>query len=93
MNRAKIDRLHAELGATLVTVSLQEEATPQEALIGAMRLFSHLVAAYVYDRDRPREAMHSEIAAHCHDALMMAQARWRAVCDHVLNDEAGASDV
>ena len=70
MDHAKIDRLHATLAARLFSAGIEEEATHQEALIAAMHLFSHLVAAYVYDRDRPREAMRSEIEAHIYDGKL-----------------------
>ena len=47
MDFDKVDRLHTALSTTFLTVCTDEEATPTEALTAAMRMFSHLVAAYV----------------------------------------------
>ena len=77
MDFDKVNRLHTALSATLLTVCTEEEATPMEALTAAMRMFSHLVAAYVSGT----EAAHTDVAlkaaieAHCRDAVAIAKAR------------------
>jgi hypothetical protein len=77
MDFDKIDRIHTALSATLLTVCTEEEATSTEALTAAMRMFSHLVAAYVASTDVPRTALvlDADIDAHCRDAAAMAKAR------------------
>ena len=77
MDFDKVNRLHTALSTTLLTVCTEEEATPTEALTAAMRMCSHLVAAYVSDT----EAAHTDVTldaaidAHCRDAAALAKAR------------------
>ena len=81
MDFDKVDRIHTTLSATLLTLCTEEGSTPAEALTAAMRMFSHLVAAYIAGT----EAAHTEVAldaaieAHCRDAAAMAKARLREV--------------
>ena len=77
MDFDKVDRLHTALSGTLLTVCTEEEATPEEALTAAMRMFSHLVAAYVAGTDvaHTDAALEAAIGAHCRDAAAMAKAR------------------
>ena len=81
MDFDKVDRIHTALSETLLAVCTEEVATPAEALTAAMRMFSHLVAAYIVGT----EAAHTEvdldaaIEAHCRDAAAMAKARLREV--------------
>jgi hypothetical protein len=77
MDFDKVDRLHTALSATLLTVCTEEEATPTEALTAAMRMFSHLVAAYVSGTDTAHTdvALDAAIDARCSDAAAMAKAR------------------
>ena len=77
MDFDKVDRIHAALSATFLTVCTEEAPTPAEALTAVMRMFSHLVAAYVTSTD----AVHTDVAldaaieAYCRDAAAMAKAR------------------
>ena len=77
MDFDKVDRIHTALSSTFLTVCTEEAPTPAEALTAAMRMFSHLVAAYVTGT----EAAHTDVAldaaieAHCRDAAAMAKAR------------------
>ena len=77
MDFDKVDRLHTALSTTVLTVCTDEEATPTEALTAAMRMFSHLVAAYVSGTDaaQPDVALEAAIDAHCRDAAALAKAR------------------
>jgi hypothetical protein len=77
MDFDKVDRLHTVLSTTLLAVCTEEEATPTEALTAAMRMFSHLVAAYVASTDAAHTdvALDAAIDAHCRDAAAMAKAR------------------
>jgi len=77
MDFDKIERIHTALSATLLTVCTEEEATPTEALTAAMRMFSHLVAAYVAGTDTVRTdvALDADVDAHCRDAAALAKAR------------------
>jgi len=85
MDFDKVDRMHTALRATFLTVCTEEASTPAEALTAAMRMFSHLVAAYVAGT----EAAHTDVAldvaieAHCRDAAAMAKARLLEVRDYV----------
>jgi hypothetical protein len=77
MDFDKVDRLHTALSVTLLNMSSEEEATPTEALTAVMRMFSHLVAAYVASTaaTRPDVAGDAAIEAHCRDAAALAKAR------------------
>ena len=78
MDFDKVDRIHAALSATFLTVCTAEEPTPAEALTAAMRMFSHLVAAFVTapdDAAHPEMALDAAIEAHCRDAAAIAKAR------------------
>jgi hypothetical protein len=93
MDFDKVDRLHTALSATLLTVCTEEEAPPTEALTAAMRMFSHLVAAYVSGTD----AAHTDVApdaaieAHCRDAAAIAKARLLEVRNYAsLEGDAGS---
>ena len=81
MDFDKVDRMHTALRATLLTLCTDEESTPAEALTAVMRLFSHLVAAYVTGTAAVRTdgALHAAIEAHCRDAAALAKARLREV--------------
>jgi hypothetical protein len=59
MDFDKVDRIYRALSATLRTAGTEEVPTPEEALPAAMRMFSHLVAAYVAGT----EAGHTEGAS------------------------------
>jgi hypothetical protein len=82
MDLSKVDRLHQALSATLTVAGVEEEATPQEALTGALRLFSHLLAAYVVATDLPEAAIRTEIEAHCRDAAALTRARLLELRDY-----------
>ena len=73
----KVDQLHTALSALLLTMSTEEEVTPREALTAVMRMFSHLVAAYVSQTDVAHTdgGLEAEIEAHCRDAAALAKAR------------------
>ena len=60
MDLSKVDRIHQALSATLVITCTEESATPSEAMTVGMRLFSHLLAAYVADADHSPRAMRRE---------------------------------
>jgi hypothetical protein len=77
----KVDQLHTALGALLLTMSTEEELTPREALTAVMRMFSHLVAAYVSQTDVAHTdgGLEAEIDAYCRDAAALAKARLREV--------------
>ena len=77
MDFDKVARLQTALSATLLSISAEEEATPTEALTAAMRMFSHLVAAYVASTEAAHTAVALEAAieAHCRDAVAIAKAR------------------
>ena len=77
MDFDKVGRIQAALSATLLTVCTEEEPTPTEALTAAMRMFSHLVAAYVTGTDVAHTdvALDAAIEALCRDAAAMAKAR------------------
>jgi hypothetical protein len=84
MDFDKVDRLHTALSTTLLTACTEEEATPTEALTAAMRMFSHLVAAYVTGTDATRtsEALGAAIDTHCQEAAALAKARLLEVRDY-----------
>jgi hypothetical protein len=82
MDFAKVDRLQRALSAALMVECTEEEATPVEALTVAMRLFSHLLAAYVAEEDLPRAAFRSQIEAYCRDAAAMALSRLLELRDY-----------
>ena len=73
----KVDQLHTALSALLLTMSTEEELTPREALTAVMRMFSHLVAAYVSQTDGAHTAvaLDAAVEAHCRDAAALAKAR------------------
>jgi hypothetical protein len=84
MDFDKVDRLHTALSTTLLTVCTEEQANPTEALTAAMRMFSHLVAAYVSSTDAARTGVALDVAidAHCREAASMAKARLLEVRDY-----------
>ena len=82
MDLSKVDRIHQALSATLVMTCTEESATPSEAMTVGMRLFSHLLAAYVADADHSPRAMRREIEAHCRDAAAMACKRLLELRDY-----------
>ena len=84
MDFDKVDRLHTALSATLLTVCTEDEATPTEALTAAMRMFSHLVAAYVSGTKAAHSAaaLEGAIEGHCRDAAAIAKARRLEVRNH-----------
>jgi hypothetical protein len=86
MDLEKVDRLHQALSTELMTACTEESVTPSEALIVAMRLFSHVLAAYVAEADLPRAALRHEIEGHCRDASAMARARLLELCGYDLVD-------
>jgi len=94
MDFDKVDRIHAALSATFLTVCTAEEPTPAEALAATMRMFSHLVAAFVTGPDdaaHPDVALEAAIEAHCRDAAAMAKARLLEVRDYErLEGDAGS---
>ena len=81
MDFDKVDQLHTALSALLLTMSAEEEITPEEALTAVMRMFSHLVAAYVSQTDGAHTdgGFDAAIEAHCRDAAALAKARLREV--------------
>jgi hypothetical protein len=94
MDFDKVDRIHAALSATFLTVCTAEEPTPAEALAATMRLFSHLVAAFVTGSDdaaHPDVALDAAIEAHCRDAAALAKAHLLEVRNYAsLEGEAGS---
>jgi hypothetical protein len=82
MDLSKVDRIHQALSATLVVRCTEESATPSEALTVGMRLFSHLLAAYVADADHLPRAMRHEIETHCRDAAAMTCSRLLELRDY-----------
>jgi hypothetical protein len=81
MDFDKVARVHTALSTTLLTVCTEEEATSEEALTAAMRMFSHLVAAYVAGTPAVHTAVARDAAidAHCRDAAALAKVRLRDV--------------
>ena len=84
MDFDKVDRIHTALSETFLTVCTEEEPTPAEALTAAMRMFSHLVAAYVAGTDTAHTdvAPDAAIEAYCREAAAMAKARLLEVRDY-----------
>jgi hypothetical protein len=96
MDLEKIDRLYTSLSTTWLIRITEEEATATEAMVATLRLFSHALAAYVADPDRPRDILIPEIEAHIRDADMMAKARLREILDrdpHAVYEEEDAGPV
>ena len=86
MDLEKVDHIHQALSADLRAACTEGSATPSEALLVAMRLFSHVLAAYVADADLPRAALRHEIESHCRDASAMTRARLLEICGYDLLD-------
>jgi len=86
MDLEKVDHIHKALSADLMAACTEGSVTPSEALLVAMRLFSHVLAAYVGDADLPRAALRNEIEGHCRDASAMARARLLEICGYDLLD-------
>jgi hypothetical protein len=86
MDLEKADHIHKTLSADLRAACTEGSVTPSEALLGAMRLFSHVLAASVAEADLPRTALRHEIEGHCRDASAMARARLLEICGYDLLD-------
>jgi hypothetical protein len=79
---SKVETLHHALSDTMLKVSEAQNMTPQEALAGVMRMFAHLVAAYVYEEDTEIHVMRHEIETYCEDTKRMALARLHTIRVH-----------
>jgi len=75
MDFEKVDRLHTALSTDLLIACTEESVTPAEALLVAMRLFTHVLTASMADTDLPRAALRRKIDGYCRDAASMARAR------------------
>ena len=86
MDLEKVDHIHKALSADLMVACTEESVTPSEALLVAMRLFSHVLAAYMAEAALPRAALRNAIEGHCRDASAMTRARLLEICGYDLLD-------